>query len=506
MKNKYLFTYILLGVLTFLFYGNTFKNEYTLDDAIVITKNQFTKSGLKGIKDILTHDTFTGFFGVEKKLLEGGRYRPLSLITFAIEYELFGLNPHISHLINILLYLFLCVIIYYFFNLLFKEENQENKFINLSFLATLLFLAHPIHTEVVANIKGRDEILSLIGSVGAAISVFRYLKNEKKKHLFYSFLWFIVGIFSKENTITFLAVIPLSIFFFTNTTPKKFIISIVPAALATASFLIIRKIVFGNTDNVVTELMNNPFLNATINQKYATIMYTWGLYLKLLVFPHPLTFDYYPYHIALTTWNNKWVIVSALVILIILILALINTKKRPIPSFAILFFFITFSIVSNVLFPVGTFMNERFMFVPSLGFCLLFAYFFIKAIHIKPKSNIHKFSTLFIITVILSLFFIKTYTRNKAWKDDFTLFSTDVKTSANSAKSNTSYGGNLLEKSAMEEDSLKKMEMQRTAIFHLRKAVEIHPKYVDALILLGNAYAGYKNMNDSAMFFYKTAL
>jgi len=80
--------YLILFIFTFLLYGNTLTHDFALDDAIVITDNDFTKKGIRGIPDILTNDTFTGFFGVKKNLVSGGRYRPLSLVLFAIEYQL----------------------------------------------------------------------------------------------------------------------------------------------------------------------------------------------------------------------------------------------------------------------------------------------------------------------------------------------------------------------------------------------------------------------------------
>ena len=84
--------YLIYGIifaLTFWLYGNTLFNGYALDDAIVITQNEFTKKWIDGIKDVLTTEGFTGFFGTKKNLVAGGRYRPLSLVTFAVEYSMF---------------------------------------------------------------------------------------------------------------------------------------------------------------------------------------------------------------------------------------------------------------------------------------------------------------------------------------------------------------------------------------------------------------------------------
>ena len=104
----------LIFAFAFLLYGNTLTHEYTQDDAIVIYDNMITTKGFSGIPGILKYDTFYGFFKVEgkDKLVAGGRYRPLTLVMFAVEYAFFGNNPMIGHLGNILLYGLLGVVLY----------------------------------------------------------------------------------------------------------------------------------------------------------------------------------------------------------------------------------------------------------------------------------------------------------------------------------------------------------------------------------------------------------
>ena len=74
----------------------------------------------------------------------------------------------------------------------------------------MLFIAHPLHVEVVANIKGRDELIALLGEAGTLYYSFKYLEKNKFKYLVYSFLCFFLGILSKESVITFLAIFPLA--------------------------------------------------------------------------------------------------------------------------------------------------------------------------------------------------------------------------------------------------------------------------------------------------------
>jgi len=108
--------------------------------------------------------------------------------------------------------------------------------------------------------------------------------------------------------------------------------------------------------------------------------------------------------------------------------------------------------------------------------------------------------------IILSLYSLKTVSRNTAWKDDLTLFTTDVKTSANSAKSNTSAGGKLIEEAIKPENADKRNDYLELSIQYLTRAVEIHPRYVDALLLLGNAYYEYNKDYDKTLYYYKRIL
>lgn len=477
-------------ILGFILYANTLNHEYALDDAIVLTKNQFTKQGIKGIPDILKHDSFTGFFGKEKQLVEGGRYRPLSIITYAIEYELWQQKPFASHLINLLLYVLIAIAIYKLTLALFSQIFDTKTLTLLAFITSVVFIVHPIHTEAVSNIKGRDELLSLLFSLATFHTILIYLKKPKKILLFSVFLLFFLGLMSKENTITFVAIIPLSIYFFKKANNKSQIIAIAPLIVASILFLYIRYQVLGAMHTSGTEeLMNNPFIDSSVNQKYATIIYTWLIYFKLLIFPHPLTFDYYPYHIPLVNLSNIWVILSISIALVLALISIAGLRKRSFISFCIIAFAASFSIVSNLVFPVGTFMNERFVFMPSFFWCLAIAFIFIR---IYQTNKFLKYPVIVLFLSMITFYSIKTTARNKVWKNDFTLFTTDVKTSFNSAKSNCSAGGKLWEEAKVTTNPDKQNEYYKLSENYLRKAIEIHPNYVDAWLLLGNLLFDYK--------------
>lgn len=479
----------IISILGFILYANTLFHDFTIDDAIVITDNMFTTKGLFGIPGILQYDTFYGFFKEAGKanLVAGGRYRPFTLIMFAIEYQLFGNTPFIGHFINILLFILTGIVLYKLLLLFFKDNISDNKnFIAL--IATILFMVHPIHVEAVANIKGRDEIMALLGSLASTYFVFKYYDEKQTKNLLWAGLTFFIAIMSKENTITFLGIIPLSLFVFRNATFSKIIPSLIPIVASTVLFLLIRfAVIGGQAGDSPLELMNNPFLkydgtkyiHFTFSEKMATIIFTLGKYLQLLLFPHPLTHDYYPRHVELMSFSDISVIISLLAYISLLVFGIRLSLKKNIIGYCILFYLITLSIVSNIVFPIGTNMSERFLFMPSVGFCLLLAYLL---------SKISKNTAYLIVGIVVLGFGYKTITRNMAWKDNFTLFTTDINVSKNSAKLNNAVGGDMIRVyNESKDENLKKQKLTE-AIGYLKRAVEIHPIYKNAYLLMGNAY------------------
>lgn len=511
---------IFLFFFAFLLYANTIPFDYALDDKLYITHNEFTKKGFGGIKDILTTDLFVGFYGRQKNLVAGGRYRPLSLVTFAIEYQIFGKNPHIGHFVNALLYGLTAVLIFIILFKLFPSSRSRipDKFqiFTIPFITTLLFIAHPLHTEIVANIKSRDELMSFCGALAALYFTLSYLEKNESKYLVFSSLCFFGSLLSKETTVTFLAVIPMTIYFFTSHSLKKNIISIAPLLLIFGVYIGIRYAFLGTPKmEPFKELMNDPFIHASSSEKYGTIFYTMGLYIRLLFLPHPLTHDYYPWH-PLADDNYKWGgnifpyidmadprgFLPLLLYVGLLIYALITLKKKSIFSFGILFFLGTFILTSNLIFPIGTFMNDRFMYIPSLGFCLIIAYLLLHKLPLKIKRpSTYKFILYSVLGIYLTFFSLKTISRNYAWENDFSLSTTDVKTSKNSAKVRMSAGGALLDKAKEEKNPEEKPRLLNESIRHLYRSLELYPTYIQPMLLMGNAYYEAKDYDNSIVFF-----
>jgi len=185
---------VILFLFGFLLYSNTLDHNYVLDDFSVIKDNRVVKKGIDGLAEIWkTHYRYG--YGFAQATL----YRPLSLSIFALQWEIAPNTPSFAHLINVLAYAFLGLIIFYF---LLKVMGIQYQL--FCFLSTLLFLAHPIHTEVVANIKSLDDILAMAFSLSGIILLLNYIKSQRKIWLISSMLLFMLAFWSKESTITYL--------------------------------------------------------------------------------------------------------------------------------------------------------------------------------------------------------------------------------------------------------------------------------------------------------------
>ncbi|MBQ3750275.1 MAG: tetratricopeptide repeat protein [Bacteroidales bacterium] len=511
MKKQHIHQLILI-ILIAICYGNTLTLKYALDDRMVILESKHTiDGGWDSIKSIFTEDTFSGYFGNNKSVVGGGRYRPMSQLTFLIEFQVFGKHireqigdtsdfdnlhdakneqyfnnsflPYVNHLFNIIYFTLLCLLIYHVLQKLFHKYNGEKWYQSLAFLAAVLFALHPIHTEAVANIKGRDEIFAMLGATAALWCCLKYVDKHQWWYLLLALLAITFGLFSKENAITYLAVVPLSLYYYDNSGKRKadYFVTLLPILLGSIFFVAVRSNALGGImpEEGVSNILNNPFIHSSKAQEIATVLITWGIYLKLLFFPHPLTHDYYPNQIAITDFSNPlvWIILIGCIALVVY--ALINLKKKSVIAFGIAFFVITFSITSNLLFNVGTFMNERFVFMASLGFTLIIGYW-LYLLSVSQSAALQKVS-LGAFALLSILYGIKTFTRNFTWKDDFTLFLTDVKTSDNSIKCNVSAGGSYLQMWKADHKEYNK----RQAYKHLNKALSLDNHALNAYLLLG---------------------
>lgn len=450
---------------------NTLNNEYALDDVVVLTENNIVKKGVAGIPEIIRTDYFKGYNLTNTKL-SAARYRPVSLIVFAIEYQLFGLNPIISHSLNILLYTFLVALLFY---LLSNELFSPGSFI--PFAAVLLFALHPVHSEVVANVKGRDEILVFIF---LALSMVAFLKSrcdKSKLLLIVSSLLFLIALLTKETAITYIGVFPLVLYFFKGESILSSTKSVVSFIISLLVYLIIRYYFIGFSNSNVSDITNSPYVLASGPEAFATKIFVIGKYFLLLLFPFSLTSEYgfnqIPY-VNLSSWQF---VVSFAILLVLIGWAIKEFSKKSLISFSVFYMLITLSVGTNLFFDFGAPMAERMLFLPSLGFCMLLAYLL--------KSNVKKFSLMVIAVLILPIYAYCTINRNSEWKNNETLFLADIKKSSQSSRLNLFVSEVYIKRAEREAQLESKQLYLDSALFFVNKSLEIQPNYSYSFLRLG---------------------
>jgi protein O-mannosyl-transferase len=488
---------IVIAAVTFLIYMNTFRLEYALDDTAAITDNKFVQQGISGIPDLMTTD-FWHFSGPAL-----GYYRPLSLITFAVEYQFFGLSPHFSHFNNVLLFTITTFLLFLLMSRLFSGYNFL-----FPFIISLLFALHPIHTEIVANIKGRDELLSFLNTILMLVFVMRFYDTRKKLFLWLSLLFFYLALLSKESAMAGILLIPLFLYYCGDIKITDLVKKSIPFVLVIAFFLIQKAILYQSVNVVVqSDNVNYPYNNELVRSSSAFMMFL--VFIRLLVIPYPLMHDYSYNQIPAVHWDNMWALLGLAGFITILIFGLAGLRKKTITGFAICSYFILISPAFGFILMRGGTFAERLLFSPSLPYCILLTFAIIKLARVNLNKKISlTFSSLRpvlivspVFLVIFCLFSLETISRNPAWKDSFTLFATDLKKGPECSLIQYHYGCELMNLYLKEKPKEKNKSVLNgylnDGLVSIKQAIKIFPHFSDAYYSLGNNYEFHAYDNNS---------
>lgn len=495
------------ALVAFLLYANTLGHDYAFDDFSVIKENYVVKQGVEGIPTLLNTHYRYGYWNTP-----GTLYRPVSLILFALEWEIAPDQAWLGHLMNVLLYAVTAYLL--FFSLLRLLGSSR---ILIVFLVTLFFIAHPLHTEVVANIKSRDEILSLLFSLSALYALLRYLEKSQAAWLALSLGTFTLAMFSKESSITFLAVFPLALYFFRDFPLRRVFVLGAAFLIPVGLYLLARQAVIGNLGglegqvSILDNLLNNKA--AGFPERTATAVKILGLYLWKLLVPYSLVSDMGYNQIELSSWGDWRVLLSAVSWLAIAGLAFRGFLKKNPYSFAAWYLIATISIFSNLIIMIGSSYGERFLYLPSLGFCFALGFGLFHLFQIPKNEKKDDLSTFWkkgkpafwVAIPILLLYSVITIQRNPDWKDSYSIYRADVVKAPNGAKAHYHYGLELVKKGLKAERESEKQDWLSQAQAEFERALEIHPKYGDAFAQLGLNYYRRKQY-DLAMENYQRSL
>lgn len=516
---------LIVAIIGFIFYFNSVNNDYALDDGIIIAKNTYVQQGFKGIPNILSKDAFDSYYTSlnSQNQLSGGRYRPLSMVTFAVEQEIWGqsidyskvatafgvISPaesdfihlmHIRHLINVLLYVLSAIVLLYFLrNIAFREQPY------IAFIAALIFTIHPIHTEVVANVKSRDEIMSLLFITLTLINAYRYAETKKILSLVLGLLCFFLALLSKEYAVTLLVLIPLMLYVLRNSSVAKSFVAVLPYLAVFVVYYYLRtSVIAEKSESADDEILNNPYMYATIGQRWASEIAILWRYFQLLIFPHPLSSDYSYKQIPYSDFTSPLVWLSVLLNTGMVWAMFYFFRRRHVLCFAIAFYLVNILLVSNFIFNIGAPMGERLIYHSSLGFAMVLAYY-LWQLRLRTNS-VAGLATILAVIVLLSGY--KTIARNAQWKNDRTLFLADVKTVPNSVPANANAGACYIGISDEATDTALKRRDLDTALMYLNKTVSLHRTFATGFLnrgvvefKLGNVEAAKADFDTLKMLF-----
>lgn len=471
---------LVLLILVFVVFGNSLSNEYALDDEYYSNQGtsqtaQHIRDGFSGIPHLVRSLTFEGKDG------EGYAYRPVVAVSFAIEHQFFGENPHVSHFISLLLYALTVIVLFRLMERWFGEQGQW-----FSFFVALLFLVHPLHTEVVDNIKSRDELLAMLGALGAFYFTWKHIETGRWYYLVLYPLCFLLGIFAKRTIIPYFFLFPLALWFFSKSNWKTILLYLLPVIAVALFSAYVQQQLLPPQQRAYLEL-ENPFPGGHYGfaAKTATSFYILARYLFLHIIPHPLVYYYGFRYVPVCDWSNFLSIAGLLIYAFLGFVALRGLRKKTILSFGLLFYLVSIAAFANLLQPAPGLMAERFAYGASIGFCIALVWLLFRLFKTGPndfswtKSTGLRYSILF----IAAAFSIRSMIRNTDWASKATLYGNDMAYLEESAKANMMLGQQHL------YNGIKKNDPERLRKAHARfeKAVTITPDYYIAWNDLGTA-------------------
>jgi tetratricopeptide (TPR) repeat protein len=412
-----------LAVLTFLAFANSFSAGFVFDNKPLLLEDprirEFTG---ENIRLIFQHSYWwpTG---------EAGLYRPFTTLSYLFNYAVLGnaVEPAGYHWINFLLHLGNVFLVYALARRLLREFWP-------SFFAAALWAVHPVLTESVTNMIGRSDLLSAMAVLSGFLMYLKSIESAGWRRL----AWLAglmavtaLGVFSKESGVVIVRVIALYELTWWKERPQGqcLLLGCVAALLPIAAMLYQRTMVLAASKPWELPFYDNPIAGANFWIGRLTAVEVIPRYLGLTLWPARLSIDYSYAQIPLAKGNLQ----DCLAVIVVLAMAMLSVGLywwNRTAFFLVFFAAVSFAPMSNLLFPIGTIMAERFLYMPTIGLlaCLVMAVY-----AAGKRVPIRHFAPL-VLWVIIGAFAVRTWVRNGDWQDQRSMAEASVRTSPNSYK------------------------------------------------------------------------
>jgi tetratricopeptide (TPR) repeat protein len=415
---------VALGAVTLLAYANSFSSGFVLDNrGLLLQDPRIREATTENLKLILQH-TYWWPYG------ESGLYRPFTTLSYLFNYALLGNAGHPAgyHWINFLLHAANVLLVYALARRLLRDLWP-------SVWIAALWAAHPVLTESVTNIIGRADLLAGITLLGGFLM---YLKSaectDRRRWAWLAGLAFTtaVGVFSKESAVTVLGVIVLYELTWWRERRQGSALAAgsVAVLLALEVMWYARGAIFGHLPPTRFPYWDNPLVDADFWTARLTALKVISKYLALLFWPAHLSCDYSYAQIPMATGAGSdwlaWLMVAAAAAAVVLV----YRRSRPL-FFLCLMAGVTFLPTSNLLFPIGTIMAERFLYLPAIAAAAAVVCGCYALARRAGKTRLAPVA----LSVILAACIARTWARNADWHDDFSLMQSTLATAPASFKS-----------------------------------------------------------------------
>lgn len=476
--QKFMPLLILIPIL-FIAFSPVLDNDLTnWDDPSYLPENPLIRN-LDGtsLKRIFTENYF-------------GNYQPLHILSYAIEYHFYGLNPHGYHATSVVMFLIACALVYWF--ILVLSNN-----ITIAVITTSLFGLNAMRVESVAWAAERKDLLYLVFLVASLIAYVKYIQyNERYKYLIFAFLLFALSIFSKVMAASIIGPMVMLDYYMHRKLSFKIVAEKIPFVLLSFWMGLKQVSAVKETGTIDT---SNVF---SFTEKIAIACRNLVYYPIKLILPINLSAFYpYPTKTAQTALPFEFYL-CIIVVVVLAVLLVISAKKTRLFLFCGGFFVSTIALVLQFI-PVGpTMFSERYSLVPAISFAYLMAS---GAYYLIERNAANKNIVYGVVGAYCLFLFYTTYKRCDVWQDSLTLWDNTLEQFPNVATALNNrgkyYGEHLqkydeamrdLSKSIVSDPNYELAYNNRGIVYSIRKqydlaiadfdkAVALKPTYMEAI-------------------------
>jgi tetratricopeptide (TPR) repeat protein len=447
---------LLISVFVAILYFNSLGNQFTnWDDEMIYQNPQVQHLDWTGIKKIFT-------------LQQGNTYQPIRMLSYAIDYKIWKLNPIGYHITNILFYILTCVMVFFTLRLLSAELRREASPYShgrVALFGAFLFAAHPVHVEAVTWLAARKEVLQ---GFFFFLAFYFYLKgreegtSKKTVYLGFVLLSFLLAILSKNSAVVFPGVILLYELSRGKEKLGRFLkehwFFMAAVVVASGIFMFIMMKVMLEAGGI------KQYKGDSFASNLLICVYVFLQSIRLLL----LTINYsaaYSFLVNMPFFCLKNVILF-LIMFSLFSFSVLSLRRTKIFFFSFFFFFITILPYLNII-PISTLKADRYVFIASFSYIFLIGVLFEYLFSYQNKKFSNGFFKL--LSVALFLFLLAGYSfmtirQNTIWENSYTLWADAVEKHPESSTANALMGVVYME-----------LAMDRDAIKHLEKAVRLVP-------------------------------